>query len=144
MNRSFKSFLTPAQVEPYQRGVMGYTYRGVPCLKSPIDIAIYLRLLHDSGCKSLIEIGSKFGGSALMFRDFARSICGPDTGIVSIDLQKPDLDVEGVRFFQGDVHNLSAVFDANDLWSLPRPWLVIEDSAHTAAACRAALELAPS
>jgi cephalosporin hydroxylase len=139
MDRSFKTFFDPTQLQAYQRGVMRYEYRGIFCLKSPIDVAIYLRLIHESGCRSIIEIGSKFGGSALMFRDFAYAVRGPEARIVSIDLQKPEVEFEGVRFLEGDVHDLSAVFAANDLWALPRPWLVVEDSAHTAVACAAAL-----
>jgi cephalosporin hydroxylase len=139
VHRAFKTFFRPAQLQSYQRGVMRYEYRGIPCLKSPIDIAIYLRLIHDSGCRTIIEIGSKAGGSALMFRDFARSIRGEKVSIVSIDLQKPEIEFEGVRFLRGDVCDLSDVFAANNLWSLPRPWLVVEDSAHTAVACASAL-----
>lgn len=51
----------------------------------------------------------------------------------------PELAVEDVTFLEGNVLDLDAVFDANELRDLPRPWLVIEDSAHTAEACRAAL-----
>lgn len=136
--RSFKTFFAPNQLEGYQRGVMSYRYRGVPCFKSPIDIAVYLQLLHDAAPKTLIEIGSKAGGSALLFSDFAKML-ELDCGVTSLDLDVPERTFEGVSFFQGDVRNLKEAFDAHDLYSLPRPWLIVEDSAHSAEGCSAAL-----
>lgn len=119
---------------------MSYTYKGVGCNKSPIDLAIYLRLLADVRPRTLVEIGSKSGGSALLFRDFGKMLLDLPLEIVSIDLHRPAQTFEGVTFLQGDVCNLAATFDANGLESLPRPWLVVEDSAHTAQACAAALD----
>lgn len=119
---------------------MSYTYKGVGCNKSPIDLAIYLRLLSDARPRTLIEIGSKAGGSALLFRDFGKMLLDLPLEIVSIDLYRPAQTFEGVTFLEGDVCNLAATFDANGLAALPRPWMVIEDSAHTAQACTAALE----
>jgi cephalosporin hydroxylase len=137
--RSFHTFFQPHQLAAYQAGVLGYEYRGVPCLKSPIDVAIYLRLLHDLQPGAIIELGSKHGGSALMFRDFARAIVGLDVPIVSIDREPPEVRFDGVRFLEGDVLELASVFARHGLEPLPRPWLVVEDSAHTADACRAVL-----
>ena len=119
---------------------MSYNYRGIPCLKSPLDISIYLRLLHDCRPVSIIEIGSKHGGSALLLRDFGRTIVGPEVHVTSIDIKPPDIQLEGVTFLEGDVLDLGSVFSRHGLERLPRPWLVIEDSAHTAAGCRAALD----
>jgi cephalosporin hydroxylase len=137
--RSFKTFFEGRQIEAYQQGVMNYRYRGILCNKSPLDIAIYLRLLQDARPHTLVEIGSKEGGSALMFRDFGRAL-GLDMTVVSIDVVAPRTTYEGVRFLEGDVRNLAATFQSNNLFDLPRPWLVVEDSAHTAEGCRAALQ----
>jgi cephalosporin hydroxylase len=138
MLRDFRTFFHPDQLEPYQAGTLAYQYRGVRCLKSPIDLAIYLKLIWDARPRTIIEIGSKAGGSALYFRDVARTY-GLDCGVVSIDLSPPDLQVDGVRFCAGDVSRLSEVFAERDLYRLPRPWLAIEDSAHTYSGCLAAL-----
>jgi len=119
---------------------MNYRYRGVLCNKSPLDLAIYLRLLEDVKPATIFEIGSKAGGSALLFRDFARTL-GLDAAVVSIDVAVPQLSIDGVRFLEGDVRDLKATFDAHRLDQLPHPWLVVEDSAHTAEGCSAALAL---
>jgi cephalosporin hydroxylase len=71
--RDFSTFFKPGQLEAYHRGTMNYQYRGIPCLKSPIDLAIYLRLIWDAKPRTIFEIGSKAGGSALFFRADPRS-----------------------------------------------------------------------
>nr|WP_295467210.1 CmcI family methyltransferase [Mesorhizobium sp.] len=133
MNRSFKSFFDKAQLESYQSGVMNYSYKGVPCLKSPIDIAIYMSLIFNTGCRTIIEIGSKHGGSAIMLRDFGRILSHSEVRVVSIDVSPPSIQEEGIGFFRGDVRDLRVTFDRHGLWALPRPWLVVEDSSHIAA-----------
>jgi cephalosporin hydroxylase len=138
MDRDFKSFFTNDQIEAYQRGAMHYRYRDKLCNKSPIDLAIYLRLFQDVRPRTLIEIGSKAGGSALLFRDYGRML-NLELDVVSIDLRRPKIVSDGIEFFEGDVNDLKTVFDRNGLAERPRPWLVIEDSAHTYAACMAAL-----
>jgi len=146
MQRLEREQLRPFQVglpldflETYQRGVLAYTYRGIPCLKSPLDLAIYMRALWDEKPRTIIEIGSKFGGSALLFCDLARTFA-LGAAVVSIDLRRPSEppDCEA-RFLEGDVKNLDPVFAEHDLFSLPRPWFVVEDSAHTYDGCMAAL-----
>jgi len=137
--RSFATAFCAAQLQAYQQGTLSYLYRGIPCLKSPIDIAIYLRLLFEKRPRTIFEIGSKHGGSALLFRDMARMMEFPSE-VVSIDISPPrEAAVDGVSFLAGDVRNLEGVFLAASLWSRPRPWMVIEDSAHTFEACTAAL-----
>ena len=139
--RDFKTFFAPHQIDAYQQGTLGYTYKGVPCLKSPIDIALYLHLLSVARPRTIFEIGSKAGGSALMFRDFAR-LHALDAEVVSIDLAPPTPppDGDGIRFLEGDANALRTVFDRHDLWNLPRPFMVIEDSAHAAKTCLAVLK----
>ena len=137
---NFKTCFDPEFLTSYQAGTMAYRYKDTRCLKSPIDLAIYLRVLWNERPKTIIEIGSKEGGGARLLRDLAR-LNDLDSQVVSIDLQKPDLpDTEDVRFLIGDAHDLAPTFKAGRLYDLPRPWLVIEDSAHTYAACLAVLE----
>lgn len=133
MYRDFKTFFDRGQLETYQTGVMNYSYKGVPCLKSPIDIALYMNLIHKTRCRTIIEIGSKYGGSALMFRDFGRILSHPQVTVISIDVNPPSMQEEGIDFFRGDVRALRTTFDRYALWGSPRPWLVIEDSSHVAA-----------
>lgn len=44
-------------------------WRGYPLLKTPGDIINYIELLHNEQFELIIEIGTLYGGSALMFAD---------------------------------------------------------------------------
>lgn len=136
--RDFSTFFHKDQLDAFQKGVMSYRYRDVLCQKNPIDIAIYMRLIADVRPATIIEIGSKAGGSALLFRDVARTF-GIDCRVVSIDLIPPPVTFDGVAFLHGDVLSLEETFRRHDLHACPRPWLVIDDSAHTQEACMAVL-----
>lgn len=133
--RSFKSPFTPDVLAPYHKGVMGYEYKGVSCLKSPIDLAIYIKLFFDKKPGTIIEIGSFHGGAALFYRDITRAY-GLDTKIVTVDFRDSQFAADsvspsGVEFIQTDaLHIAGSALEAR-LAHLPRPWLVIEDSAHT-------------
>ena len=137
---SFQSAFPPDFLASYQRGVMRYTYRDRLCLKSPIDLALYLRLLWHIKPATIIEIGSQRGGGALWFADMATTF-GLGTRVVSVDLSPPqDLQDGRIQFLAGDVERLGECLSADFLRSLPRPWFVVEDSSHTHDGVKAALE----
>lgn len=143
MIRSFKTPFTRPHLGAYHHGVMQYCYRDVMCNKSPIDIALYLHLIHTVAPATIIEIGTKAGGSAMLFRDIAR-IFGLGTQIVTIDRAPPETcsTFEGIRLVEGDVMALETAFSSQGLFDLPRPWIISEDSAHTFSACTCVLEFA--
>ena len=126
-----------------QRGTLAYHYRGLPCLKSPFDLALYSLLIDTLQPATLIELGSFHGGSGLWFADQFR-VRNLRTTILSVDRSPPPrtalLDSAGVAWLQGDVTDLGAVLPPERLASLPHPWLVVEDSAHTVEATLAVLE----
>lgn len=139
--RPFDTAFTRPMLPGYQAGVMRYTYKGVRCLKSPVDIAIYLRLLWDLKPRLILEVGSHSGGSALLLADLA-DMLGLDARIVSIDLAIPEGVRDGrITFLQGDVLALDPVLDAAGVGDIPHPWFVTEDSAHSHAGCMAALDV---
>ena len=137
--RDFQTPLNSSFLKAYQTGVLSYKYKNIPCLKSPLDMAIYMRLLWLEKPKTIIEIGAKHGGRALLFSDLSK-IMELGCRIVSIDINPPlFLDIESVSFVHGDILKIEEVFDKNQLYALPRPWFVVEDSAHTYSACLNAL-----
>ena len=138
--RDFGTTFTLDQIESMQRGVMAYTYKGIPCLKCPFDMAIYTRLLWDVKPQSLIEIGTSSGGSALWLADMM-TVSGLDTKIISIDIEAiTKISDPRIEFIKGDVHDLDAVLTPDIIAAMPRPLLVIEDSAHTYQSTYAALK----
>lgn len=119
-----------------QEGAMAYTYRGRPLLKNPFDLAIYPLLLERLRPRTLIEIGSHRGGSALWFADQRE-----DLGVWSIDVEPPvDAVHPRVTFLRGDAMDLGATLSPGFLERLERPLLVVEDSSHQAAAVTSVLE----
>lgn len=127
-------------LDGYQAGVMQYTYRGRRCWKSPIDLAIYLKLLWDAQPHTIIEIGSKDGGSALWFADMAQAM-GMDCQVVTVDIAPPtDLADSRITVLRGDTLRLEDCLTDALCATLPRPWWVNEDSAHTFETTLAALQ----
>jgi cephalosporin hydroxylase len=124
-----------------QAGTIDYTYRDVPCLKHPMDFALYALLVWNTKPRSIIEIGSKAGGSALWFSDLQRTY-GIDGHILSIDITPPVPTYQRpeIRFLRGDANNLGESVSEELLESLPRPWLVVEDASHHYAATLAVLQ----
>lgn len=109
---------------------MRYEWRGVTCNKNPFDLALYPMLLWRERPATIIEIGSKEGGSALWLHDICKRF-GLGTRIVSIDIdQRATVKRRGIEFHVGDGRDLSTVLTERILAALPRPWLVIEDADH--------------
>jgi cephalosporin hydroxylase len=126
-------------LEEIQSGTLKYTYKNVLMHKNPFDLAIYQLLLWEQKPKTLFEIGSLRGGSALWFADTLRNF-GIDCHIISIDLQPPSsLDIPGVRFVKGDAQNLSGTLTDDWMNGLSRPFFVVEDADHRAATTLAVL-----
>jgi len=119
-----------------QRGAMAHCYHGVPMLKNPFDLALYPLLLERARPRTLIEIGSHAGGSALWFADQL-----PGMRVWSIDLQPPSgIAHPAVTFLQGNADDLGAVLTSDVMHAFERPLLVVEDSNHAAGTTAAVLE----
>jgi cephalosporin hydroxylase len=122
-----------------QRGAMAYRYKGVPMLKNPFDLAIYPLLLEHARPRTLIEIGSYRGGSAIWFADIGAGL-GLSLHVISVDIaQVDDLHHAAVTFLRGDARDLRSVFPEAFFAALPRPLLVIDDSGHQFETCLAVL-----
>ena len=123
-----------------QQASMGYSYRGVPMIKNPFDFALYPLLLWQVKPRTIIEIGSKEGGSALWFADQVNNF-GLDSHIYSVDIVKVDnVAHPRVSFLQGNGRDLAKTFSDEFMQGLPRPLLVIEDADHAYETSKAVLE----
>ena len=137
--RSWRSGFPAGFLGSYHQGVRDYTYRGVSCLKSPVDLSLYLKLLFELSPGTLIEIGAHHGGSALFFADQCRAM-GLATRIISVDARdRRQVHDPRVEFIRADARDLSTSPVA-DLGAFARPLLVIEDSAHTPPVSASVLE----
>ena len=108
-------------------------WRGTPLLKTVFDFAIYPALIAELRPRTVFEIGSGLGGSAIWFADHM-ALCGIDGQVHSVDLVKAELQHPNVSFHQGDCSATESLFDPALLRSEPHPWLVVEDAHHNVAA----------
>lgn len=139
--RAFASSLPGPVLDRIQAGTMRTLYRGVPFYKSPFDIALYLQLLSRLAPRTVIEVGTKFGGSALWFADMlsAQGIEGARVVSVDIDPQARFTDPR-ITFLRGDAGNLGEALPPSLLQACAHPFLVVEDSSHHYEHSMAALE----
>lgn len=123
-----------------QLGILNYCYRGLFCGKSPIDLAILSSLLWELKPRTIVEVGSRAGGSALWFGDQLRAF-GVDGTVHSVDVIPASVGQpqDNVKFYRGDGNDLDAVFSAEWLAAQPRPLLVSEDADHAATTSLAVL-----
>jgi len=129
--RLFTSSLTSDVLDQIQTGTMRTVYRNIPFYKSPFDIALYLQLLSRLAPRTIFEIGTKHGGSALWFADMLSAQATPHAKVVSVDIIPLTKFTDSrITFLKGDAKNLDAVLTTEFLEGCAKPWLVIEDSSH--------------
>ncbi|MBM3834027.1 MAG: hypothetical protein FJ403_12305 [Verrucomicrobia bacterium] len=113
-----------------QNAIGGYSYRGIPMVKNPFDVALYPLLLWNLKPRSIIEIGSNAGGSAVWLADLLNNF-GIDGRVYSLDIIKvTSVGHTRVTFLEGDGRALASVFSKEFLAELARPCLVIDDADH--------------
>jgi len=119
-------------------------WRGTPLLKTVFDFAIYPALIAELRPRTVFEIGSGLGGSAIWFADHL-ALCGLEGHVHSVDLVKATAEHAHVRFYQGDCSDPERLFDPDLLQAEPHPWLVVEDAHHNVTAVLARIHefLAP-
>lgn len=139
--RTWRTAISPTLHRSLQWGTITYRYRDIPMLKHPVEIALYMRLIWQTKPGTIIEIGTQSGGAAVWMADLL-DLFGIPGQVVSIDLKPPAPGYvpANVKFLQGDANDIGAALTLGLLAVLPRPWLVIEDSAHTYTATKAVLE----
>lgn len=131
----------PTQVwQSVQRGMNGQKYKGRTMLLSPFDQFNYMSLIETLRPGTIFEIGTYEGGRALWMADQLRAF-DIEGRIVSVDIAPPKgIADPKVDVIYGNALDLGEVLTADFLSALPRPWLVIEDAAHTEPMCLAVLE----
>jgi cephalosporin hydroxylase len=104
-------------------------WRGIPLMKNVFDFAMYPALIAELRPRTVFEIGSGLGASALWFAD-TLTICGIEARIHSVDRAGVAIEHPGVEFLQGDCSDPERLFDPALLRAEPHPWLVVEDAHH--------------
>jgi cephalosporin hydroxylase/predicted SAM-dependent methyltransferase len=129
--RSWHADLPHKTLQSIQNALHNFKYKNTPLQKNPFDYALYPMLLWQFRPRTIIEIGSKEGGSALWMGDLCDTF-GLDCSIHSIDIVRvATVKHRRVQFHEGDGRNLGNTLTEKMLKRLPRPWLVIEDADHS-------------
>jgi cephalosporin hydroxylase len=102
-------------------------WRGTPLMKNVFDFAMYPALIAELRPRTVFEVGSGLGASAIWFADNL-AFNGVAGRVHSVDRVKPGLEHPQVKFYQGDCSAPDTLFDSNVLQSEPHPWLVVEDA----------------
>ncbi|MGD0764116.1 MAG: CmcI family methyltransferase [Roseiarcus sp.] len=129
--RDFETAVPAETFSSMQDGVLRSHYRGLPFLKSPFDIGLYIQLFSRQEFQTVIEIGSKFGGSALWFADQMSNHGVRSPSVICVDIAPlANYTDDRITVFTGDAADLGTCLTPDLLASLPHPWLVVEDSSH--------------
>lgn len=127
----FSSGLPSAVLASIQKGVLSTQYKGMRFWKSPFDVVIYTQLIERLRPQTIIETGTLDGGSAVWFADQMEGH-GLAPQVISIDKRsRPKNRDSRIVFLEADAKDLDVELASFDWKELPRPWLVVEDSAHT-------------
>ena len=102
-------------------------WKGLPLFKTVYDFSLYPMILWALRPRTVIELGSGAGASAVWLADMAGAF-GLDAHVYSVDLQKPAVAHERVTFVEGDCEAIASVFDEAALRGAPHPWLLLEDA----------------
>lgn len=107
------------------------TWKGLTIEKDPMQIALYPMLLYELQPKTIIELGTLNGGSAVWLAD-QLDLFQIEGHVYSVDIDLSLLDEKTrndsrIDFLQGDCNDISGILPAEMLANLPHPWIVIED-----------------
>ena len=102
------------------------TWKGIPLYKTVFDFTLYSMMIWDIKPATILEIGSgPTGGSAIWMADLCKMYGLVNTKIISVDINPPNTNYEGVNFIKGDSEKIETLFDVENY---SHPWLIIEDA----------------
>lgn len=121
--------MVPDMIRYMSQGLIdSLTWNGRPLVKSVFDMALYSELLQELRPRTVIELGSGSGASALWMKDLSKVI-DLDMTVVSLDVRSVNHAPEraGIIWITGDVNAIEVALPPSLLESLQHPWLIVED-----------------
>ena len=135
--------LPQEMIASIQHGTMRYRYKGIRTLKCPFDLALYHLVLERFKPKTIIEFGTRFGGSSLWFADMmANHGIQGHVYTFDIDLGSNVVRHERITAQYCDASEPEKYLSDDFMSSLPRPILLVEDASHLYQHVLAVLEFA--
>ena len=135
INDRDESSIVPAAVtEAMVTGKYLCVYRGIDMLKGPEDMAILYQMLWHVKPRTVIELGSYTGASALWIADSlngANIECSVFSTDIDLSLLHSDISSfkpPNLSFIEGDCNHIENVFPSEFLKAQPHPFVVIDDA----------------
>ena len=122
-----RSELGPHSMRLSQGAWDSLNWRGLPLFKTVYDFALYPMLIWELQPKTILELGSGTGASAVWMGDLLQAF-GIRGQVVSLDLRPPEISHPRVRFIGGDCERIDEALPVMELIGLGHPWLVLEDA----------------
>ena len=102
-------------------------WKGIPLYKSVYDFALISMILWELKPKTIFEMGSGEGGSAVWMADLCEIYDNKNCIIYSMDINPPPRwHHPRISFLTGDTNEIEKTF--GDLSIYPHPWLILEDA----------------
>jgi cephalosporin hydroxylase len=102
-------------------------WRGRPVMKTVWDFALSSIMFEEIRPKTVIELGTASGGSAIWYADIQRML-GLTPCVKTLDIDPPLLDYEGVSVLHSDSNDIARFLPHAAMETWAHPWLVIEDA----------------
>lgn len=108
-----------------------HTWKGMFLSQCVSEIVIYPMLVAELKPKTIIELGTFNGGSAVWLAD-QLEIFDIEGTVYTVDINQSLIEEKAwadtrIRFIKGDINHIDSVLPSELLSKLPHPWLVIED-----------------
>ena len=122
-SRNRNSVFTKDFIARLMDGKYKNKYNTVPMLKDAVSQHLYCKLIEIVNPKTIIDLGTAFGGSSMWFKDMC-----PGAKIITIDIEdfrKDESKVDGIDFLRLDLYDSDSV--SKKLSGYEHPWIVCED-----------------
>lgn len=101
-------------------------WKGMQLIKGVYDYSLYPILLWNEQPKTIIEIGSGNGASAIWMADLMKSY-ELKTKVISLDIIEVQHNRADITFIKDDAENIPTLFPKEQLEKLEHPWLIVHD-----------------
>lgn len=102
-------------------------WAGRPTMRSVWDFALAPLMVDEIKPQTIIELGTASGGGTILWADLQK-LNGLTPNVVSMDINPPELEHEGVTLLRGDSNRVKETLTDDLLSVLPHPWLIVEDA----------------
>ncbi|CAE8733914.1 unnamed protein product [Polarella glacialis] len=126
--------MTVDMLESLHIGQSQSMWKGVAFGKCACDWQVYASLISELQPRTIIDLGSWAGGSALFFADFAQMLVDSSfCTVVSLDITLKNVRAVArehpkIQFHECSTQKLEQLFTQEFCATLPHPWLISEDA----------------